>query len=353
MKIDINNYEAFFLDFVEGRLDDASTLEMLAFLRKNPDLKAELENFSDIRLEPAEIAYEHKEVLKKLEFNVPEVGIRNFDDFCIAYYEKLLTKTEEEKLFAYLAQFPDKKRDFELFGKATLKADPAVVFEAKPFLKKKVKGAVRTIILRWSAVAAGVVLLVSVYYLSPDKDQPKIQHGTTVAAKEIIQDSKTNFADNKTIKITPQKGKISDTAKPIVLNSPVVESIAPEEESVALQAEMLPLLKPIPANSIEVSESPKPELLTSTEYISQNIVEEEFEVLDYAEKMFREKVLKTDENKPKKKLSLWDLADITLKGYNTIAEKDIVLHRKTDENGKLTAIAIETENKKYGFETKN
>ncbi|NJK98050.1 MAG: hypothetical protein HC905_26890 [Bacteroidales bacterium] len=52
MKIDLNNYEAFFLDFAEGRLDNSSTLEMLAFLRNHPELKAELENFSNLRIEP-------------------------------------------------------------------------------------------------------------------------------------------------------------------------------------------------------------------------------------------------------------------------------------------------------------
>jgi hypothetical protein len=44
---------------------------------------------------------------------------------------------------------------------------------------------------------------------------------------------------------------------------------------------------------------------------------------------------------------------MTVKGYNHISENEIILRRQTDENGKLTAVAVETETRVYGFESKN
>jgi hypothetical protein len=43
MSINKQNYEAYFLDYIEGCLDDSATLEMMAFIRNNPELKEELE----------------------------------------------------------------------------------------------------------------------------------------------------------------------------------------------------------------------------------------------------------------------------------------------------------------------
>lgn len=346
MKIDIHNYEAYFLDFVEGKLDDASTLEMLAFLRKHPDLKAELESFTDVRLEPSEVTFKEKYQLKKFDFQNSQITPGNFEDYCIAHYEKLLTSTESEKLFTFLAFNPEKQKDFQLFGKAYLKADPSVVFETKPFLKKRPKGVVRTVILKWTAVAAGIVLIVSVFYKSPDKQTLSIPQNIAVVKPEKLEENIiVSKRSNTIVKTSP--------VKPVVFASQ--PSFAPVENEI-VREDNLPLLEPLAAPKIQSSEKfIEPEYLlagTSSKY--EGNINEDIEVLDYAEKVIREKVLKnTGAESSRRRFSLWDLADITLKGYNRISEKDIILHRKTDENGKLTVFAIETENKKYGFESKN
>lgn len=348
MKIDIHNYEAFFLDFVEGRLDDASNLEMLAFLRKHPDLKAELENFTDVRLESAEISFKEKNQLKKLDFQNTEVDLKNFDDYCIAHYEKLLSQSESEKLFNYLILHPEKQNDFQLFGKTCLKADTSVIFEAKPFLKKKPKGVIRTVILKWTAVAAGIVLIVTVFYKSPDKQAIKLpQNVATVHRSEKIQ-KKVDVAkpEDAEYKVKTATFEVATTS---------AQNNLFQEETIVKEENLQPL-RPLVAGRIQQTEerSHPENLLVSASTVSSSNIDEEFEVLDYAEKIIREKVLKgKGQEQSRRRFSLWDLADITLKGYNRISEKDIVLHRKTDEKGKLTVFAIETENKKYGFESKN
>ena len=46
MKININNYEEWMIDYIEGNLSDAQVKEMQEFLTFHPELKAELDLFN-------------------------------------------------------------------------------------------------------------------------------------------------------------------------------------------------------------------------------------------------------------------------------------------------------------------
>ena len=42
MKITRENYELFFVDYLDNKLSDSNILELMAFLAQNPDLEEEL-----------------------------------------------------------------------------------------------------------------------------------------------------------------------------------------------------------------------------------------------------------------------------------------------------------------------
>ena len=50
-KIDLHNYEAWFLDYSEGNLSEIQISEVNQFLDFNPEFRAELEEFEQIVLE--------------------------------------------------------------------------------------------------------------------------------------------------------------------------------------------------------------------------------------------------------------------------------------------------------------
>jgi hypothetical protein len=54
-KITRHNYEAFFLDYLEGDLNEEGKTELKVFLAQNPDLAAELEEFESVSLKPDSI----------------------------------------------------------------------------------------------------------------------------------------------------------------------------------------------------------------------------------------------------------------------------------------------------------
>ena len=66
MNINQNNYEAYFLDHLEGTLSYEQEKELQEFLKKNPELKLELDEFSEVTVAPdLDVVFKDKASLKK------------------------------------------------------------------------------------------------------------------------------------------------------------------------------------------------------------------------------------------------------------------------------------------------
>lgn len=66
MKININNYEEWMIDYLEGNLSAAQEKELTEFLAFHPELKAELDLFNETKVQPdMDIVFANKESLKK------------------------------------------------------------------------------------------------------------------------------------------------------------------------------------------------------------------------------------------------------------------------------------------------
>ena len=65
MKINRDNYEAFFMDYLDGNLDESVVNDFIEFLQKNPDLKEELTSFESVSLRPENIVFNQKNKLFK------------------------------------------------------------------------------------------------------------------------------------------------------------------------------------------------------------------------------------------------------------------------------------------------
>src|SRR5919198_736064 len=89
MKVNRTNYEAYFLDYHEGNLDEQSKKEVLAFLKLNPGLQAEFESFEPVALAASSsIKFPGRESLKKVPIHE-----RNYKTWLVAYCENDLDET--------------------------------------------------------------------------------------------------------------------------------------------------------------------------------------------------------------------------------------------------------------------
>lgn len=131
MNININNYEAFFLDYYEGNLSPQQVADVLLFVEQHPELKEEFESFENFSIaETDNIVFENKNSLKK------QITADNIEEFMAASVDGTLNKTENDLLNTYLKQHPQYQKTAELFQKTKLTPDFSIVFENKEDLKR-------------------------------------------------------------------------------------------------------------------------------------------------------------------------------------------------------------------------
>ena len=153
MKITRDNYEPFFLDYLEGNLDENKIDQFLDFLEKNPDLKEELQLFEHVNLPEEHIGFSGKESLYK---SAAEEKLM-LENKVIAYLEGDMEQ-EDRKLFEiYLSGHPELYKEYKLYTKTRLHPDPGMTYPDKQKLYKK-SGSV--VLMNWVARAAAVLILV-------------------------------------------------------------------------------------------------------------------------------------------------------------------------------------------------
>jgi hypothetical protein len=140
MTINRNNYEIYFLDFFEGKLDAKLEEELMQFLELNYDLKEEFDAFENITLPPEKnIVFENKDKLKKnIIVAFASITPENYQEKLIAALEGDLNEEEFTELNMFMELNPALKKEQELFSKTRIAPDTSIVFEDKALLKKNV-----------------------------------------------------------------------------------------------------------------------------------------------------------------------------------------------------------------------
>lgn len=159
-KIDLNNYEAYFLDYMEGSLSAEEKHDLFAFLEKHPHLQEELDiDISEMELIPSAVAFDAKDSLKMEAYHLM-ITEGTVDELMIAAVENQLTATQTEQLETYINA--NNLTTSYAYAKATkLKADLSIQFEEKESLKQKTGVVISmTWVTRVASVAAvGAVLV--------------------------------------------------------------------------------------------------------------------------------------------------------------------------------------------------
>ncbi len=138
MDISRANYESWFLDYLDGRLDAGQQEILRAFLEFNPDLKQELESMEPARLEAEDVRYEMKLALRKPSLNPDRRHLlEHFEDYCMLSIEKELSAQEEEMFMDIVGKDPRKQEVYKLYLLTLLKADKQIRYEKKSGLRKR------------------------------------------------------------------------------------------------------------------------------------------------------------------------------------------------------------------------
>ncbi|MEI7829054.1 MAG: hypothetical protein WCI31_04750 [Prolixibacteraceae bacterium] len=201
MKITMDNYESWFLDYMEEKLSPGEIMEVSSFLSQHPDLAEELENFLPILQPDNQLSFPGKEMLKRAVFDDPA----HFETSAVSSIEGDLSSEEQIQLAKWLGNNPDHQKFMLDLVKCKLHPNLEIGYPAKARLKK------RSIPMPiWIRLAAAAAVLVIVWLSFYPKD--RVSTTTSSLANNAFQaDLQKNPVEN----ITRAKDLTSSSSKPI------------------------------------------------------------------------------------------------------------------------------------------
>jgi len=209
MNINLDNYEALLLDFIEGRLDAVTANALRRFVEQHPEVGHWDELTADLpELESEITRFEGKQGLMKPEI-VPWANIdeHNFETFFTAMHENTLTDDERAAVEQFLRLNPRLEDDFRLAGMVYLVPDMSVVFPQKKSLIRKAP-VVYLLTGNTLRIAAAIALMftVSLWWFRQIPEQPQNLHALSPESPAAISTEKTvesTLAVSKAFEITP------------------------------------------------------------------------------------------------------------------------------------------------------
>jgi len=240
-----DNYEIYFIDFLEGNLSEEEIIVVENFLENNPDLKEEFDllDFESVNLKPV-VSSTDFSFLKKEQ----AIDSDNETNFFIGKLEGDLSEEEEKMLALYLKENPEKRKVFDSFQQTKL--TPIVHFyTGKKKLKKQPS---RTLFysLATSAAAAAIFAVIvfnfntqeTIYQASNFKNNWKLN--SPPIQNRIVKVEEVNTP--KEIALVRPK---ATGGTPIINNSPALRKKS------LLEAEQIP--------EIEINQPERGELMAS------------------------------------------------------------------------------------------
>lgn len=162
MKITRDNYEIYFLDYLESNLDKSLVDEFIEFLEQNPDLKEELQLFECVTIPNEETVFSGKEKLYKTDHESSD----SIDHKTIAWLEGDLSPEEVTSFEEWMNAHPENRKTADQYLSTKLVADPTVQYPDKTTLYRQ--PSINAWYIRTARVAAVLLIAMAIWGLWPD-----------------------------------------------------------------------------------------------------------------------------------------------------------------------------------------
>jgi hypothetical protein len=357
MNIDRTNYEIYIVDYFDGKLDKVTAEELLRFLERNPDLQDEFEAFRSMTLSSDDsIVFEDKNLLKKTLIKSTEnITEEYYAEFFIGHTEKILSVQEDKELILFLALNSHLQKEFSAYQKTKLEPDLSIQYPAKAELKKEavVRSLSSRVAISLSVAASLLVIFISIFLLS--KTDHEILNGSNIAAFQAANNSSIRPISKKNTEthVNAQQRNLTNNTIAEADTQSVRRREIYEPLTYATNKELAQL--DMPVNNADAETRPE----SRTEYTDilnyQKVIADSKQALEKENTGFQnltatglKKIRKAGgEKQPSTepdKFSIWDLAYLGVAGYNRITNSNLILDRRTDNDGKLTSFALGREN---------
>ncbi len=360
MNINRNNYEAFFLDYLEGRLDEQYKPDLMEFVAANPDLCAELEEMELLSVAAPHVPYSEKAALKKSGIVASgNITVDNYEDYFVAWHEFDLSEEEKFHVIRFLQINPVLQSEFDVIGRCRLWPDRNIIFPGKQALKKPLIIPMRRVY--YAAVAAAwVIVLLGLVFLINRPPSPATQ---VVENKPSVE---LNGSDLLPAPPPPPNLREDETKRPRATQSSKIRpdnAMATLKEDSRLLAVFESRMSSIPVPpAIEIPSNRLVEGITLrneiTPYFGDIILAQMLRydepasdepvmgnLLTQGPSLIRkltipESAMASDPNTP---LDWWEIANLGVHTFSRITNSSLRFTPQRDDRGNVTAYALQSE----------
>lgn len=199
--IHIDNYESFYLDYLEGTLSQEERVAFEEFLAANPELQVD-EELLFLDEVPEKMDPLQKFLLKKEDLSI--VTNENLDYFAIGKVENVLSANEEKLFDAYRTANPEAQKVLDAYKETRLEAI-VVAYPNKEDLKEKEVAFIPWKMIGGIAAAAAVLLLF--FQLGFNNTKNTTEHTVAHNGKTGHQKKTEN---KKSLKVLPSNGPVEE-----------------------------------------------------------------------------------------------------------------------------------------------
>lgn len=207
-----DNYEAYFVMYVDDELNATERKAVEQFITQNPDLEEEMVMLQQSVLRADDdIVFDHKELLFKDGEQTP-VNEQNCEEYFVRYGDDELTNAEKDKVEQFVYHHPQYQADFELIQQIKLVPDNALSFPDKTYLYRSEEDDNRVIAFPWwrfSAAAVAILVIGTLaWYLVNNT-------GNTGTHHDVVKETSSAQSNNdKTLPhvISPTQSEVNSVA---------------------------------------------------------------------------------------------------------------------------------------------
>jgi hypothetical protein len=192
-KITKENYEAYYLDALEGTLSTEEHALLRVFLEDHPELVVDLEGLP--QLEPLtlrELPSDFLGALKQVDFANDSITAENAEQFYIAASEGLLSADKQEELRLFVQKNPAWEEQYNAYKRVKLQPRKTEVYPNPAALKRSQR---KLIPMYYSVGAAAALVIAFLMYQFSGKDVLKHTSTQTIATQR--KDTTDPSAPNK------------------------------------------------------------------------------------------------------------------------------------------------------------
>lgn len=166
-EINSDNYEAFYLDYLEGNLSAEESAQLQSFLLLHPELEVDFDDVPSLSLvHTLPLQHDFKRGLKHVDLLNDAIIERNAEEFIIAHHEGLLREQKSAELLAFVQTNAPLQQLFNVYGRIRLESPTQEIYPNKADLQRKPNRIVPLLYLS-GAAAAIVVLFLAYRFNSP------------------------------------------------------------------------------------------------------------------------------------------------------------------------------------------